>query len=693
MKKLCPLALTAAVSAGLIACSSSPSGPPPKDVTVTWSDVKQSIDGFGASSAFFGGNISDATADQLFDAKKGLGLSLLRMMIGIPDDTGADGSEPTTGAMPIATAPELTTAQQAAARGTQVWAAAWTPPPIWKTTNNKNGSGTDYTSNKLDPAHYQDYATYLADFVDLMATSTPPVKILGVSPANEPDYTATWDNAQWAPDDITTFVGQYMGPTFATREPSVKIITPETANWPDLDGYVTSLLADTTTAGYVPVIATHPYGMSTSGGDLNYDKPQMAGKQFWETEYSQENPNGDTPDPTMTSAMGMAQLIHGAMVTTGMNAWNWWAVYITKDGLNDPLRMNPAFIQPSVQADGTLGDPYMFKRGYAFGNWSKFVRPGFQRIGATDLPTPDTLIEAYRDSSHIAVVAVNTGTTAVPIKVHLDGGTFGTVTPWVTSADKSLEAASSMSATDSFTFTLPATSVVTFVNWDATTETPGLENLPPIDGGISDGIASGLDCTNALVPNNGTSGGVTDFTDWHGSTGKWGNIQGLNGSVYSYMGPKGSTMDATVDTVNKDMHVTGGVVASDYGGAGLGFNVCTTVTSFSQIEFTISGSWPGCDVELQIKTFDQQPTNQSPAGGCDPSGSCYNFPVVKQVAVSPIDGSTTVTVPLSDFTGWSATNAAEVVGLQWQWTGTNVDPDASAGCPIDVAITDVKFLP
>jgi hypothetical protein len=35
----------------------------------------------------------------------------------------------------------------------------------------------------------------------------------------------------------------------------------------------------------------------------------------------------------------------------------------------------------------------------------------------------------------------------------------------------------------------------------------------------------------------------------------------------------------------------------------------------------------------------------------------------------------------------------QVVGMQWQFAGTNVDPDASASCPIDVNITDMKFLP
>ena len=260
MRMFQPFALAVGICASLGACGSSKH----LDVTIGWSDTKQTIDGFGASSAFFGETITDAVADQLFDAKKGIGLSLLRTMIGLPDDTQDDGSEPVDGAMPIATAPGLITALQATLRGTKVWATAWTPPPIWKTTNNKNGSGTDYTSNKLDPAHYQDYANYLADFVDLMAKNNIPV--IGVSAANEPDYTASWDGAQWTPDELTTFIGQNMGPTFAQRFPSVKIIAPDTAGWPNVDRYLTPMLADPAAKNYLSVVATHPYSERQRGG-------------------------------------------------------------------------------------------------------------------------------------------------------------------------------------------------------------------------------------------------------------------------------------------------------------------------------------------------------------------------------------------------------------------------------------------
>jgi hypothetical protein len=59
-----------------------------------------------------------------------------------------------------------------------------------------------------------------------------------------------------------------------------------------------------------------------------------------------------------------------------------------------------------------------------------------------------------------------------------------------------------------------------------------------------------------------------------------------------------------------------------------------------------------------------------------------------------------VAVKLSDVQNWSAANAAQVVGLQWQFTSppsaldaSAADPDAAVGCPIDVTVTDIKFLP
>jgi hypothetical protein len=213
--------------------------------------------------------------------------------------------------------------------------------------------------------------------------------------------------------------------------------------------------------------------------------------------------------------------------------------------------------------------------------------------------------------------------------------------------------------------------------------------------GGSGGSVPSTGCSNPITPNNGSNGGVTDFTDYSTSSGKWGSTSGLYGSIYAYQGDKGSTMKATVDTTAKNLHATGTVMGGDYGGFGITFNVCTTVAAFTQMQFTVAGSIGNCNLELQIKTYDQTPTTGDPPGSCDSSTtSCYSYPAFKQIAV-PSTTAKDVATKLSDFSNWSPANAKQVVGLQWQVTSNSSAStgDAGAGCPIDVTVTNIKFLP
>jgi O-glycosyl hydrolase len=615
--------LSTVALASFFACSSSSSPAPTtnqgsQDVTVTWSDQKQSIDGFGASAVFFGGSISDDIADKLFDAKKGLGLSLLRIQVGQPSDLLSDGSEPETDTNPMPTVPEIATAKQALALGCKVWAAAWSPPPVWKTTDSKNGSGTiddggvAFSTNVLKTAHYQDFANYLVDF--LRMTSAANVPIFALSPANEPDYVATWDNAQWTPQQLTTFIDQNLGPTLSQSFPGVNIVAPETANCPDCNSYITNMMADPMTWNDVPVIAVHGY---TATLPVVINEP-LGGKSLWQTEWSPEHSPVDTPDPSMKSAIDIANNIHTYMVDTGVNAWNFWAIYITASGLTgNPTRQNPALIQP----DATMGTPYMFKRGYAFGNWSKFVRPGFVRIGANDTPVPGVLIEAYRDASHIAVIAVNTTTHTVTQTFHYAGVPSGTlengVTPWVTSAGDSLVAKSRVPVTDQFTYDLPGNSVVTFVNWDATQETPG-EVLAGTDAGLtppsssSDAGDAGIfksPCTASAagltLVDDGTGMGTTisfspAFTPpGCGTVGSWSNFATNSGTIapspftYSPI-PPGIPAKADVPTADATVAeggagpeascMSGATGLVQYSTSGIGFNFVQQVAAIAPSE-------------------------------------------------------------------------------------------------------------
>ena len=133
---------TAAVFLSLIlfALALSP-GAQSGGVNVDFNDVRQRIDGFGASDAW-NPALTDAQADLLFSPTSGIGLSILRVGI---DENGDDMSS-------------YSNATKAAARGAIVWAAPWSAPAAWK----NNGSITN--GGQLLPARYDAWATTLAGF-------------------------------------------------------------------------------------------------------------------------------------------------------------------------------------------------------------------------------------------------------------------------------------------------------------------------------------------------------------------------------------------------------------------------------------------------------------------------------------------------------------------------------------------------
>jgi glucuronoarabinoxylan endo-1,4-beta-xylanase len=112
----------------------------------------------------------------------------------------------------------------------------------------------------------------------------------------------------------------------------------------------------------------------------------------------------------------------------------------------------------------TNGNPA--KRLYVIGNWSKFVRPGWVRMGATANPQGGAYLSAFRESAtgNFAIVVINQNGSPVAQSFALNGLTTTSVTPWVTSATLNLTQQSSISVSNgAFSYTLPAASVTTLV--------------------------------------------------------------------------------------------------------------------------------------------------------------------------------------------------------------------------------------
>jgi glucuronoarabinoxylan endo-1,4-beta-xylanase len=400
------------------------------DATINLSSKKQLIRGFGASSAWCG-TLSTAVMDGLY---KTLGYSILRVRIeeGIGDAWSTGNFS--------AWVPELTNAKNAIAQGAIVFASPWNPPASMK------------SNGKLNTAKYPDYANYLKAYVKYFSDNSAP--LYAISLQNEPDFASTW--TAWSATDLLTFL-KAQG---ATLSSVCKIIMPESFQFrhPMSD----STLNDPTAASYVSIIGGHLYG----GTIQDYPLARNQGKELWETEHYFD-------DDQMTNIMNMAKEIHDCMVTGNFSAYTyWWITY--GNGL--------------ATSSGTL-----YKRAYVLGQFAKYIRPGYYRVDATASPATNVYVSAYSTDTGLVIVAVNTGSSSVTQNFVLQNGKASQFSTWQTTASNNMTAGSAVTVSGgSFTATLPAQSITTFVGSSSTAIEPSPFDVERHDGfGFKAGISKG----------------------------------------------------------------------------------------------------------------------------------------------------------------------------------------------------------
>jgi len=379
--------------------------------TINYTNTQQRIDGFGASSAWMSGSLSTSVADLLFSTNNGAGLSLLRTHIA-PDGTSW----------------ETSIAQQAQARGARIWSTPWSPPIAYK--DNGSVIGGHFVSSA---ANYQGYAAQLANYVASM-TNIYGISLYAVSVQNEPDYSATWESCLWTAQQIHEFVPYLATALSNNNVASTRIMIAEDMNWKwDL---AATTMNDTVTSNLVGVLAAHNYG-SSAAPVTQFGTP--CPKTLWETEHYFGN------DDSIANGVTVAQEIHSFMTVANANAYHYWWLTGSGTGSIADNTANPA------------------KRLFTMGNYSRFVRPGYYRIGVTN--NAFTSISAYKDtnSGRFAIVAINPAFTTVTQVFNLASFTATSVTPWITSSNLSLASQSAIGVVNSsFSYALPAMSVVTF---------------------------------------------------------------------------------------------------------------------------------------------------------------------------------------------------------------------------------------
>jgi glucuronoarabinoxylan endo-1,4-beta-xylanase len=303
-------------------------------------EIKQYIDGFGASTAWHG-QLTDKEADAAFnndnDNDNQLGLSILRIRID-PNGSYYD---------------EMKNAQKAKARGALIFAAPWTPPARMKTNNNTVGG-------ELKTSSYADYAAYLKQF----CTTLGNVDVISLQ--NEPDAIVSYESCSWNGAQFLDFCKNHAS---AIGKPVLML---------ESQGFVFSFsdptLNDSVACANISFIGGHLYGASPR----NYANALDKGRRVWMTEHYYN------AEDITTCINQMAKEIIDCMYNN-MSAYIWW--YLRQPDCN------------LIYAGGSFK-----KKGYIMAHFSKFIRPSYHRIDATYRPQAGVYLVAFKGEEDVIVV-------------------------------------------------------------------------------------------------------------------------------------------------------------------------------------------------------------------------------------------------------------------------------------------------
>jgi len=450
-------------------------------ITVDWDTTHQTIDGFGVSEAFhqsnniarLGETKKNEIYELLFSTTDGAGFSIFRSILGDGGTWGNTDDGPNKTMQPSENVWDWTESNDdqismikeiQSEYGINKFIYTVWSPPAWMKTNGSVVGGS------LKTDKYQAYATYLAEHIKNYKSKFG-IEITHIGIQNEPDLETSYSSCKWTSQQFETFMKDYLVPTFDEENITAKVVMGESMSFNEQ--FAVDCLNDSVAVTRTDIVGAHNYGSSY----IPFSTTKEKGKGIWMTEVSDMNGN----DLTINDGMKWAKQVHDFMTITEGNAWFYWwgACFKTHNG------------EGLIQMDLNSKKYNVGKRLYTIGQFSRFVRPGWQRIEATKSPASNVYVTAYKDpeSGKFAIVAMNNGWSNQSLTCSLEGFEPSSVTPYTTSDTQNLEQGSDITVNgSSFNFDLEPNSITTFVGGGGSSsimygDVDGNEDVNSIDFG------------------------------------------------------------------------------------------------------------------------------------------------------------------------------------------------------------------
>ncbi len=451
-------------------------------VTIDESITHQTIESFGTSGAWWSQYVGtwdskymntmrtnrQRIATLLFDPTYGIGLTNYRYNLGAGSADSGNGNytDPNRRAQSFETAPgvydwtkdegAMWFVQEVTRLGCEEVVLFFNSPLERLTRNGWAHLTPGGEKNNIDPANYDEWAVYACDVTEHFLELGIPVKFL--SPINEPqwDWTGSQEGCHYEPHEIA---GVYLAfleemqkrPALA----HVELSGPESGEWGGATTkYVSALLNNAVLREHFTAIDCHSYWTNTQTKisfrnymDVHYPDVKLRMSEWCEMV------NGS--DFGMDSALVLAKCVQEDLTVLDVVSWCTW-VGVAPGGYHDGL------LYATEAGDGSISIVPV-KRLWAYGNFTRYIRPGFVRVdtqGAKDAH-PVAFKGEVNGKQQLVMVLINDKYTAQTLKLEGDFSAYSTMQIHETSNYRDL--AKTYSGAVKTDVTVPMQSVITIV--------------------------------------------------------------------------------------------------------------------------------------------------------------------------------------------------------------------------------------
>lgn len=361
-------------------------------------------------------------------------------------------------------------------------------PPRFYTKSGRANSNDYGGSTNLKAEHFEDYVQFLVEVLKHFDQEGLPFS--QISPLNEPQY--PWLEGQegtpWTNEEIKELTGKLNAALLdqnldvqilLAEAESYRVLYEDNTKYNQTDNQINSFF-DPASALYLghlgqlsPGIAAHAYWTDTSDEEIIKVRKNAAaraaekGIELYQTEYCLLSNDYDN---YLSNAIFLGKMIHADLAIAGVSIYDYWTA-LERERWSQKNRFYLIRLQPTGGDYGSLeegGTITVNKNLWVLGNFSRFIRPGYQRVATGNAENlSGVMSSAYLapDHSKLVVVHVNWGTQAAAVQHQLYGLPQGKrvkqITPYVTDAYNNLTIKTVLAGSE--TYTLSGQSVTTMV--------------------------------------------------------------------------------------------------------------------------------------------------------------------------------------------------------------------------------------